>query len=322
MSRTPHSRLSWTVVVLTCVIGLPTACRKVVVPDTPPSRAALAELWVDAPAGRDLYYGVGGRRLMPRADETFKVIEIKTTGFSDGYTLVDERKQEWSAKFPPEAFTEVVASRILWGIGYHQPPIYLLDKWRASGGVEPNPQRPARFRQKKPDFYGLEDKGTWSYYEGPFVGTRPLNGLLVLQAMMGNSDLKDDQNAIYALSRPVEGASHWYVARDLGQTFGRTGVTDAPRGNIDAFEKTRFVEGVTNGHVQLDYHGRHETLFEKITVADVEWICRRLDRLSDRQWRDAFRAGGYDDELSARFIRRMKAKIAEGLALASTRKSV
>jgi hypothetical protein len=280
----------------------------------------MAQLWVDPPAGRDLFYGVGGRRLMPSADEPFKVIEIKTTGFSDGYTLVDARDQEWSAKFPPEAFTEVVASRILWGIGYHQPPIYLLDNWRATGAAEPNPQRPARFRQKKPNFYGLEDKETWSYYEGPFVGSRPLNGLLVLQAMLGNSDLKDEQNAVYTLNRPVEGASKWYVARDLGQTFGRTGTTDAPRGNIDVFEKTRFVLGVTNGHVQLDYHGRHEALFERITVADVEWICRRLDRLSDRQWRDAFRAGGYDTELSGRFIRRMKTKIAEGLALASAGK--
>jgi hypothetical protein len=310
--------MPWVVIVLTCIVGLPTACRKVVVPDSLPSRAELAELWIDAPAGRDLFYGVGGRRLMPNADEPFKVIEIKTTGFSDGYTLTDANKHEWSAKFPPEASTEVISSRLLWGLGYHQPPIYLLTKWHADGGAEPNPQRPARFREKKPDFYGLEDKGPWSYYEGPFVGSRPLNGLLVLQAMLGNSDLKDDQNALYTLNRPVEGAAKWYVARDLGQTLGRTGTFDAPRGDIDAFEKTRFITGVTNGHVQLDYHGRHETLFEKISVADVEWICRRLDRLSDRQWRDAFRAGGYNAELSARFIRRMKAKIAEGLALAST----
>ena len=53
---------------------------------------------------------------------------------------------------------------------------------------------------------------------------REMNGLLVLQAMLGNSDLKDAQNALYKLKEPFEGAKQWYVARDLGQTFGRTGV--------------------------------------------------------------------------------------------------
>ena len=42
--------------------------------------------------------------------------------------------------------------------------------------------------------------------ENPFVGTRQLNGLLVLQAMLGNSDLKDEQNVIYTLTEPFEGA--------------------------------------------------------------------------------------------------------------------
>ena len=42
---------------------------------------------------------------------------------------------------------------------------------------------------------------------------------------------------------------------------------------------------------------------------------RSTQRLSDAQWRDAFRAGGYTPEDTARFIRRLKQKIAEGLAL-------
>jgi hypothetical protein len=52
-----------------------------------------------------------------------------------------------------------------------------------------------------------------------------------------------------------------------------------------------------------------------MTPADVQWICRRLQHLSDQQWQDAFRAGGYAPELADRFIRRFKQKIAEGLAL-------
>jgi hypothetical protein len=282
----------------------------------PPTRAQIAELWNAPTAARDLYWGVGGQAMAPDSALTYTVVEIKRTGFSSGYTVTSPDHREWSVKFAPEAPTEVVASRIHWGIGYHQPPIYYVQKWQAEKATTANPQLPARFREKDPKFHGgLEDKGAWSYYENPFVGTRELKGLLVLQAMLGNSDLKDDNNATYELKTPVEGARKWYVARDLGQTFGRTGVLDAPRGDIDIFERTPFITGVVNGRVTFDWRGRHDTLFADITPADVRWICSRLQQLRDAQWHDAFRAGGYPPEDAERFIRRLKQKIAEGLAL-------
>jgi hypothetical protein len=281
----------------------------------PQPRAALAELWSAPPAGRDLFFGVGGRRLQPDPHQLFTVTEIKANGFSQGYIVVDESRREWSAKFPPEGPAEVVASRILWGTGYHQPPVYLLSGWRAADAPEPNPQRPARFREKKPAFHGIDEKGDWAYDDNPFLGSRPLMGLLVLQAMLGNSDLKAQQNVVYEYPTPVEGARRWFVARDLGQTFGRTGRFDPPRGDIEVFEQTPFIRGVAGTLVTLEYHGRHKELFEHITVADVHWICQRLAGLTDRQWHDAFRAGGYERPLADRFIRRLKAKIAEGLAI-------
>jgi hypothetical protein len=67
--------------------------------------------------------------------------------------------------------------------------------------------------------------------------------------------------------------------------------------------------------VRLDYRGRHKALFADIRPADVRWICERLDTLTDRQWQDAFRAGGIEPRAADRFIRRLKQKIAEGLAL-------
>ena len=67
--------------------------------------------------------------------------------------------------------------------------------------------------------------------------------------------------------------------------------------------------------MRFDYRGRHKALFDDITPADVRWICERLQRLTDSRWKDAFRAGGYPRAIADRFIRRMKQKIAEGLAL-------
>ena len=52
-------------------------------------------------------------------------------------------------------------------------------------------------------------------------------------------------------------------------------------------------------------------------MADVQWICRRLAAISDRQWHDAFRAGGYAQPTAERYIRRLQQKIAEGLAVGS-----
>jgi hypothetical protein len=272
-------------------------------------------LWV-APAGnRDLFYGVGGKRLAPDPAAKYTVIEIKRGGFSSGYTVTDVAGGEWSAKFLPEAATEVVASRLHWGIGYHQPPIYYVDKWTAAKATSPNPQMPARFREKNPDLRGLDADGDWSFYQNPFVGTSQLAGLLVLQVMLGNSDLKDQNNVLYKLAEPLEGASRWYVTRDLGHTFGRTGVMNAPRNDVRVFEETPFIKGVVDRKVRFDYRGRHKALLSNITPDDVRWICAQLEKLTDEQWQEAFRAGGYAKETADRFIRRMKQKIAEGLAL-------
>jgi hypothetical protein len=281
----------------------------------PPTPAQMAELWVRPDAARDLFWGVGGKRLAPDPSVRYRVIDTKRSGFSRGYDVRGPEDREWSAKFPPEAGTEVAASRIHWGIGYHQPPIYLVPKWTADKATTPNPQLPARFREKKPDLHGLDAKDSWSYYQNPFVGTRELAGLLVLQAMLGNSDLKDDNNRLYKLDEPFEGARTWYVARDLGQTFGRTGVIDAPRGYIEFFDHTPYITGVDNARVVFDWRGRHDALLENIKPSDVRWICGRLATLTDDQWHDAFRAGGFGEDVTERFIRRLKQKIAEGLAL-------
>jgi hypothetical protein len=295
-----------------------TACFALVRPQAPvhaPTARQLAELWSAPDANRDLFLGVGGKRLAPDPSITYKVLDVKRGGFSLGFTVEGPESRKWSVKLPPEAPTEVVASRILWGVGFHQPPIYYVGRWNAEGSPDHNPQLPGRFRESKPDLHGLDADGTWSYYHGPFVGSRELNGLLVLMVMLGNSDLKDEQNAIYNLKRPVEGAARWYVARDLGQSFGRTGVIEAPRGDVKVFEDTPFIKGMAGPYVRFDWRGRHGVLLDHITAVDVRWICEKLGRLTDQQWQDAFRSGGYAPAISDRFIRRFKQKIVEGLAL-------
>ena len=79
----------------------------------------------------------------------FRIVEVDTHGFSRGYTVVGNQGREWNVKLPPEAFSEITASRILWGVGYHQPPMYLVQDWSSTSSS--NPHEAGRFREKRPD---------------------------------------------------------------------------------------------------------------------------------------------------------------------------
>ena len=75
--------------------------------------------------------------------------------------------------------------------------------------------------------------------------------------------------------------------------------------------------GVENGRVQFDYHARHKELLENITPADVVWICRLFNRITDAQWADLYRGAAVPAEVGIRYTRKIKSKIQEGLALQS-----
>src|SRR5688572_10221917 len=81
------------------------------------------ELW-QPPADvsiRDLFNGVGGAELAPPSNSRFQFVEEDTTGASPGYTARDENGTEWDIKLGDEVQPEVVLSRLLWAVGFHQP---------------------------------------------------------------------------------------------------------------------------------------------------------------------------------------------------------
>ena len=287
-------------------------------PAVPPTPAEMAQFWVeptDLPQ-RDLFHGPWGAQHAPDPAATYVFEEKKKTSllgsFSPGYTVRGPGGIEWSAKQGPESQAEVTASRLIWALGFHQPPVYFLEKWKLAGGPNPGEQTRARFR---PEIAELDKVGEWGWQSNPFRATEAHRGLIVMMIMLNNSDLKSAQNAIYDLKRPREGARRWYLVRDVGHSFGETGKFRADRNDIVEFETEAFTTGVSNGKVKFNWSGFHKELVSDLTPADVHWTCDRLGRLSDRQWADAFRAGGYAPDLAERYIRRMKQKIAEGLAL-------
>lgn len=253
----------------------------------------------------------GGR---PDVDARYEVISKDTRGFSITYRVRDSHQRVWHVKLGPEAQTEVTASRIVWGAGYHELPSYFVERWIAVEGGKGSLLGGARFR---PHELGLKSLGTWSWQRNPFVGTRQFNGLLALMMILNSTDLKNDNNELYeVVGTRREEAGHWYVVKDLGASLGETGRMDPRRGHIDSFEREPFVLRVDGGHVRFGFRGRHQELIQdRIGVDDVRWICERLQRMTDRQLRDAFRAGHFSDDATTRYIARLRQKIDEGLAL-------
>jgi hypothetical protein len=283
-------------------------------PDGPP-----ASLWQEPVnlGGRDLFYGPWGREHAPDPQDRYTLVQLKHSGINPGLTVRDPKGREWSVKQPfgegpDEGPVEVVLSRILSAVGYHQPPVYYLgaftleDDWGSH--IEPG----GRFRLK---VKALKDRGEWSWQRNPFVGTRPYQGLLAILMLFNSSDLKNSNNTLYE-HRSSNGIEHWYVTRDIGTALGSTGRFVPAKGNPEAFERDPFLLGVRDGFVEFHYGGWHQELVRsRVTPDDVRWAADLLARLSDRQWLDAFRAGGYSAEVSQRFVRTIHRRIDEARQL-------
>lgn len=308
---------------LTCAVALAVALPacvaaagggrvKVQVPDTAPPPSQIAQLWIDPGATpRDLFWEVGGKQYAPPADAVYALGHRDDAGFSVSHDVVGPDDTEWSATIGPEAQTETVVSRILWGLGYHEPPLYSLPSWKLDrGDGDLRVESEARFRHKLKHLTRLKEY--WHWADTPFLGAREFRGLLVVMLMLNSSDLKDDDNSIDELKEPLDGAAKWFLVRDLGAALGRPGRLYPRRNWIDGFERQGFIRQVRGDRIVFDCTGRHQQILEMIAPDDVRWAARQMARLTDAQWQDAFRAA---DAIAARYIRGIKEKIDDGLAL-------
>jgi hypothetical protein len=297
-------------------------------PAVPGAPANIAELWQEPAdlAERDLFHGSGGPELAP-VDTTFQFVARDTSGWSPGFDVKDGNRVEWSVKLGLEAQSEVVTSRILWAIGFHQPPTYYIARWSLSGG-DGGPQAAGRFR---PQLAGRRVTGDWSWHENPFVGSQPYRGLVVANLLLNSWDWKTSNNKIYELAEPVRGVRRWFVVRDLGASLGRTsyprllkwfrlrGFGQGTRNDLPGFEAQGFIRGVDDrSRITFDYHGIYPSVVNTVTLDDVRWTCQLLSRLSEPQWREAFRAANYDEQQASRYITKIKQKIAQGLTVSAS----
>jgi hypothetical protein len=291
-----------------------------------PSSANIEQLWTDPVdlESRDLFNGAGGAKLAPNPSARYELLEVDNVGYSPGYVVRDDQGTEWNVKLGIEAQPEVVASRLLWALGYHQPATYLVTAWELTG-KQSGPQGISRFRRDSPDQTVTSD---WSWYENPFEGTQPFKGLVVANLILNNWDWKTSNNKVYASADSSR--QQIYVVRDLGASLGKTSFPQflkwtplrmgkqGSRNDLEGFEAQGFIKGVDGDRIKFDYKGVNTRLVETVAVQDVVWMCRLMSRLSAKQWDDAFRAAAYEPAERQRFIAKLKSKVDQGLALAAS----
>lgn len=280
----------------------------------------LGGLW-EAPvdlASRDLYYGSWGREHAPDSFAVYTLVEHKHTGTNPGMTVIDERGRVWSVKqapltgAPPEGPIEVVLSRVLEAIGYHQPPVYYMPSFTYRDDWGTHIEGGGRFRLKDKS---LKDRGEWAWQANPFAGTQPYQGLLVTLLLFNSSDLKNANNTLYE-HRTGDLVEPWYVVRDLGMALGQTGRWAPRRGNEALFAARPFITGTRDGYVEFDYRGYHqEVIRDRISVGDVRWAMRLLSGVSERQWRDAFLAGGFSPAAAEPFLAAIQSRVAQAASI-------
>jgi hypothetical protein len=276
-----------------------------------------ATLWTDRGdiASLNLLYGPGGKDHVPTGKFTF--VKEDKSGTSAKFEVVDEQGVRWKAKLGEETKSETAATRLVWAAGYftdedyYLPEIHVdkmpkLDRGQdfvSAGGA-------VRGVRMERNIKGQKKSGNWNWFKNPFMGTKEMDGLRIMMALINNWDLKEINNAVYIekTGRPR------YAISDLGATFGETGnsITRSKSNEAD-FSESKFIQKVASDHVDFILNSRPfvlsavdvpnyltrthmQDVVKDIPIAHARWLGKLLRPLSDEQIRDCFRAAGYSPQ--------------------------
>jgi hypothetical protein len=242
---------------------------------------------------RNLYLGPGGEKMMPDLSHV-TLIEKEKGGYSTKYRVRDASGREWVVKAGKEAQSETAASRLMWGIGYNSDVNYLVPSVRVEGLDKP--LQNVRFSARPKDIKRVDG---FKWKDNPFVGSRELQGLKVMMALMNNWDIKDSNNKILVVKDKNGKNELQYEVHDLGASFGK--VSHLPRflqfkpdrNDPKAYSQSHLVDKVKDGDVRLHYSVKRSDLFKHISADDARWLGGLVSRLSQRQLEDAFRSANY-----------------------------
>jgi hypothetical protein len=284
-------------------------------------------------ASEDLFYGQGGKNNQPAPP--FQFLEEDRRQSTPKFDVRDANGRKWRVKFGGEARPEVVASRLLWAVGYFAQDDYNLASAEIPGikmrrgrkFIHGDQISDARFARKPS---GQKKIATWRWKKNPFTGTRELNGLRVMMALLNSWDLKDENNSVY---EDKKNDRQIFLVSDTGTAFGRTGLhfTNGPsKDNVGAYVRSRFITKKTATVVSFanpspswsllaetlgfgikQFLRRQGMLWigRNIPIQDARWIGGLLGQLSHQQLVDAFRAANYPPDQIDQFVTTVESRI-------------
>ena len=283
-------------------------------------------------ASLDLVNGAGGAAHAPRPDAKYVFLKEDMNGTSPKFYVKDDGDVEWLVKMGVEAKPETAAARFVWAMGYFTDEDYFVPKIQVSGiptlhrgtksietgGTVEN----VRLKRQGP---GLKKIQNWSWFDNPFLGTKELNGLRVMMALLNNWDLTTINNKVYA----TDTERHYLVA-DLGASFGKTGaVSTRSKGVLKDYDDSKFIRERKGDTISYEMHtrpspivapferknykmrSRMEQIEDNIPVADAAWIGSLLAKLTPQQIHDAFRTAGFSADEVEGYTRAVQKRIAE-----------
>ena len=295
-------------------------------------------------ASRNLFYGPGGEGDAP--PDRFTFVKEDLDGTNTKLDVRDAAGTNWKVKLGSEVQSEVVATRLVWAVGYFADEDYFVREstvsemprhlHRGQNFIRPNGVLyDARLERERE---GAKKEGSWRWKDNVFNGTREFNGLRVMMALINNWDLKDVNNSVIKEKSPSsfdqeqldDGTSIYFIS-DLGASFGSTGFSwphSKSRGNLKAYSHSKFISKITADYVDFNVPTRPALLRaidfpdfirrlrmrwigKHIPRADARWIGGLLAQLSPGQIRDAFKAAGYSPDDVEGYARVVEERITE-----------
>lgn len=278
---------------------------------------------------RDLFNGPGGPKHAPEG--TFTFVKEDLDGTNPKFVVQNQDGKKWKVKLGVEARPETAASRVVWAVGYFTNDDYFVKDLHVTG--MPRLHRGQAMVGPDGSVHDVrlkaEDEkkvGSWHWRQDPFKGSRELNGLRVMMALINNWDLKDENNSIYR-----EGEELVYMVSDLGASFGTTGrswTKQVSKGDLNTYRRSKFIDKVNGTTVNFQTPSRPNLIYffslkefftrvrlewigRNIPIDDARWMGHLVARLSPKQLRDAFRAAGYSDQEADQFAQVMEQRIAQ-----------
>lgn len=291
-----------------------------------PAEAGTPAIWEDRGdiSQLNLLWGIGSEQEMPKPPFQFDKEDM--TGTNPKIKIIDANGIKWNMKFDEEVHAEIASSRIVWACGYMVEESYFIPSGKVEGvsGLS----RAKRFVgsdgsftnamfEKRPDDIARR-RINWTWDSNPFVGSKELSGLAILNCLLSNWDAKPTNNNVLGMyESDGKSVKDWYLVADWGGTFGKTGgFMSHTKWDLADYSKQAFIDGASGNSVKFHYSGKMGSSLANIPRDHVKWFVGIVGQLSDAQIRDAFKAAGATAAETEGFSSQIRKRIDEMKAVA------